>query len=89
LLERPYVGNVRGKGLMLFVEVVADKPSKQKFDPSFNVSAKLTKATRQRGIIVRPVADGIAIAPPLTIQQPELDVIADAIGDALAEVFEA
>src|SRR5690242_4195789 len=89
LLERPYVGNVRGKGLMLFVEVVADKASKQKFEPAFNVSAKLTKATRERGIIVRPVADGIAISPPLTIQQPELDVIADVIGDALAEVFEA
>jgi adenosylmethionine-8-amino-7-oxononanoate aminotransferase len=89
LLERPYVGNVRGKGLMLFVEVVADQASKQKFEPAFNVSGKLTKATRQRGIIVRPVADGIAIAPPLTIQQPELDVIADVIGDALAEVFEA
>ncbi|HEU0114045.1 MAG TPA: aspartate aminotransferase family protein [Thermomicrobiales bacterium] len=89
LRQRPYVGNVRGQGLMLFVEVVADQASKQKFAPSFNVSAKLTKATRQRGIIVRPVADGIAIAPPLTIQQPELDVIADAIGEALAEVFEA
>jgi 4-aminobutyrate--pyruvate transaminase len=87
LLDRPYVGNVRGKGLMTFVEVVADKPTKAKFDPSMNLSAKLTAATRKQGIIVRPVTEGIAIAPPLTIQEPELDFLATAIGSALDEVL--
>jgi adenosylmethionine-8-amino-7-oxononanoate aminotransferase len=72
---------------MLFVEVVADKKSKTKVDPTLNIGGRLNKATRDRGIIVRPVNDGIAIAPPLTIQQPELDEIASAIADSVHEVF--
>ncbi len=87
LQERPYVGNVRGKGLMLLVEVVADKGTKAKFDPARNVGGRLEAATRARGIIVRCTNDGIAISPPLTIRRPELDLLAGAIGDALTEVL--
>jgi 4-aminobutyrate--pyruvate transaminase len=87
LADSPHLGEVRGKGLMTFVELVADKQSKAKLDASFNASARLTRATRDRGIIVRPVNDGIAIAPPLTIQQPELDVVVNAIGESVAEVL--
>ncbi len=85
--DHPHVGNVRGKGLMLFVEVVADKATKAKVDPALNIGGRLNKATRERGIIVRPVNDGIAIAPPLTIQQPELEEIASAIADSVNEEF--
>ena len=85
--DRPDVGNVRGKGLMLMVELVADKATKAKFDPAWNLSGKMTKATRDRGLIVRCSNDGVAIAPILTIQKPELDLIADGIADALDEVM--
>ncbi len=85
--DHSHVGNVRGKGLMLFVELVADKSSKANFEPALNLGGKLTAATRERGIIVRPVNDGIAISPPLTIQQAELDVIADAIAGSIDEVL--
>ena len=85
--DHPHVGNVRGKGLMLFVELVADKATKAKLDPALNVSGRLTKATRDRGIIVRPVNDGIAISPPLTIQQPELDDVTNAIAESIGEVM--
>jgi adenosylmethionine-8-amino-7-oxononanoate aminotransferase len=87
LQDHPNFGEVRGKGLMLFLELVADRETKAKLDPAFNLSGKLTKATRERGIIVRPVNDGVAIAPPLTIQQPELDAIADALNGAVREVL--
>ncbi len=85
--DRPYVGNVRGKGLMLMVELVADKATKAKFDPAWNLSGKMTKATRDRGLIVRCSNDGVAIAPILTIQKPELDLVADGIAEALDEVM--
>ena len=85
--DHPNVGEVRGKGLMLFVELVADKTSKTKLDPALNVGGRMTKATRERGIIVRPVNDGIAISPPLIIQRPELDDVANAIADSIREVM--
>jgi adenosylmethionine-8-amino-7-oxononanoate aminotransferase len=87
LANHPNVGEVRGKGLMVFVELVADRETQAKLDPALNTGGKLTAATRKRGIIVRPVNDGIAIAPPLIIQQPELDAIADAITGSITDVL--
>ncbi|MFN8590273.1 MAG: aspartate aminotransferase family protein [Thermomicrobiales bacterium] len=86
--DHAHVGNIRGKGCMLFVELVADKATKTKFDPAVNIGGRLTGATRNHGIIVRPVNDGIAMAPPLTIQQRELDAIADAIVGSITEVLD-
>lgn len=85
--DHPNFGEARGKGLMTFIELVANRETREKISPALNLSVRLTKATRERGIVVRPVNDGVAIAPPLTIQQPELDVIADAINDAVREVL--
>lgn len=86
--DHPNFGEVRGKGLMTFLEkTAADRETKAKLDPSFNLSGKLTKATRERGIIVRPVNDGVAMAPPLTIQQPELDAVVDALAGAVRDVL--
>ena len=44
-----------------------------------NVGGKLQAATRERGLIVRASNDGIAIAPPLIINQAQCDQIAGAI----------
>ena len=68
LQDHPNFGEVRGKGLMLFLELVADRQTKAKLDPAFNLSGKLTKA-------------------PLTIQQRELDAVADALNSAVREVL--
>ena len=87
LLERPYVGNVRGKGLMLLVEIVANQGTKAKLDPALDAGGKLQAATRERGVIVRCTNDGIAMAPPLTIQRPELQTLVSAIADSLDEVL--
>jgi adenosylmethionine-8-amino-7-oxononanoate aminotransferase len=87
LLPHQYVGEVRGKGLMMIVEVVADKDSKAKFDPALNIGGKLQAATRERGLIVRCSNDGIAIAPPLILSREEADQIANGIQGALVEVL--
>lgn len=85
--DTPYVGNIRGKGLMFFVEIVADKATKAKVDPSLNAGNKLQAATRARGLILRASNDGLAIAPPLIINQSQCDQIAGGIADALEEVL--
>jgi len=88
LEERPYVGEVRGKGLMLLIEVVQDKATKEKYPPEFKLGAKLEAATRRRGVIVRCTPDGIIMAPPLTISREECDVLIEAVAGALADVLE-
>ena len=83
----PYIGNIRGKGLMLFVEAVADKATKAKFDPSVGFAAKLTAATRKRGIIIRAAADGIAIAPPLILTREQGDELVGAVVESFQETL--
>ena len=70
-----------------FTAARSSAPAFSIFSPHIDWLQSMTKATRERGIIVRPVADGIAISPPLTIQQPELDMIATAIQDSIVEVM--
>ncbi|HEX2282304.1 MAG TPA: aminotransferase class III-fold pyridoxal phosphate-dependent enzyme, partial [Thermomicrobiales bacterium] len=87
LLGHQNVGNVRGKGLMMFVEVVQNKETKQPFDAASGVGARLTAATRERGIIIRAADTGIAISPPLVLTKDEADRVANAIQDSIVEVF--
>ncbi len=87
LLGHQNVGNVRGKGLMMLVEVVQDKGTKQPFDAASGVGARLTAATRERGIIIRAADNGIAISPPLILTRDEADRVANAIQDSIVEVF--
>jgi 4-aminobutyrate--pyruvate transaminase len=82
-----HVGEVRGKGLMMIVEVVADKETKAKFDPSLNIGPKLQAATRARGLIVRCSNDGIAVSPPLVLTRDEASRVADGIQSAIVEVL--
>jgi 4-aminobutyrate--pyruvate transaminase len=82
-----HVGEVRGKGMMMIVEVVDDKGTKAKFDPSLNIGPKLQAATRARGLIVRCSNDGIAISPPLILTRDEATRVADAIQSAIVEVL--
>ena len=87
LSDHPNVGNVRGKGMMAFVEVVGDKATKARFDAKSGVAGKLQAATRKRGLIVRCNDTGIAISPPLVMNATEMDTLIGALGDAITEVF--
>lgn len=82
-----HVGEVRGKGMMMIVEIVDDKSTKAKFDPSLNIGPKLQAATRERGLIVRCSNDGIAISPPLVLTRDEASRVADGIQAAIVEVL--
>jgi adenosylmethionine-8-amino-7-oxononanoate aminotransferase len=81
------VGEIRGKGLMVIIELVADRGSKTKFDPALNIGGKLTAATRERGLIVRANNDGIAFAPPLSISADEIDTVIASTADAVRAVL--
>ena len=81
-----YVGNVRGKGMMVGVEIVADKPTKEWFDAGFGLGAKLTKALMDRGLYTRVRSEVICLAPPLTTEQSTLDEMVEIVRDAVVEV---
>ncbi len=81
------VGDVRGKGLMLMVEVVKDKDSKEPFTAADDAGPRLAQAVRRHGIVPFASEKGIMISPPLTITRDEADQIAEAIRRSIVEVF--
>jgi adenosylmethionine-8-amino-7-oxononanoate aminotransferase len=87
LVDHPHVGEVRGKGLMLAIEVVADKVTKTGFAASEDIGGKLQAATRRHGVLVRTGGDGIIIAPPLTIHDGAVEELANGCIAAITEVL--
>lgn len=73
----PIVGEVRGVGLMAAVEFVADRQKKVRFNPSLQIGARISKASRDRGLIARamPHGDILGFAPPLVTTKSEIDEI--------------
>ncbi len=81
LLPFKFVGDVRGKGLLLGVEIVKDKATKEAYPAAKGLAEKLTVALVKRGVIVYPGqgnADGengdqFLLAPPLIITKDQCD----------------
>jgi 4-aminobutyrate--pyruvate transaminase len=73
LTEHPLVGQARGLGLIGGLELVADKTSKQTFDPKSGVGPRVVKFAEEEGLIVRALAgDVISLCPPLVISPEEI-----------------
>ncbi len=85
LSTHPLVGEVRNSGLMAGVEIVADKVTKQSYDPKLGVGAKCAELCQEQGVILRPIGDTIAICPPMIINEDELNLLFDRLQSALNE----
>jgi 4-aminobutyrate--pyruvate transaminase len=83
--DHPLVGDVRGVGLIAAVELVADKPSKAKFDPPGKVGLYLFERAHEHGLIIRAVQDSIAFCPPLIITPAQVDDVVRRFDRALAD----
>jgi adenosylmethionine-8-amino-7-oxononanoate aminotransferase len=79
--EHPNVGDIRGLGLMLGVELVADRASKRPFPRAEQVAERLVAAAKEQGLLVYSstgCADGadgdlIMFGPPFVITDDELE----------------
>ena len=86
LASHPMVGDVRTCGFIGAVELVADKQARTSFAPELKVGARVERRTRDHGLIIRNLADSIAICPPYVATEDEVDFIATALGRALDDV---
>ena len=73
------VGEVRGKGLTVALDLVKDKKTREPIDPTAGYADRVAAAAREAGALVRPVGTKIILSPPLVIQRAEIDVLADAL----------
>ena len=83
--DHPLVGEVRGKGLLAAVEMVANKSSGQAFSDGA-VGAYCQQRCQEHGLIVRAVAgSSIAFCPPLIISKLQIDELIQKFSKALDE----
>ena len=80
-----FVGDVRYKGLMAGIELVADVATKRPFSYKQRIGAQLCRAIRKHGVILRPLADVIVLIPPLSISCQNIDFLFDALTKALRD----
>lgn len=95
--DHPHVGDIRGRGLFLGVELVADRASKRPFDPARRVHAKVKKEALKAGLMCYPMGgtldgvqgDHVLLAPPFIIEDAQLDELIAKLRSALDAVLES
>lgn len=86
-----HVGDIRGRGLFWGVELVADRASKEPFDPSLTVHAKVKREAHALGLACYPSGgtidgrrgDHVLLAPPYISKPEHIDMIVDRLGEAI------
>ncbi len=79
----PIVGDVRQRGLLAGIELVADKTTKEPFPFERRVGAEVCRRLLAQGILLRPLGDVIVVMPPLAIDEPLLDRLCLALHETL------
>jgi adenosylmethionine-8-amino-7-oxononanoate aminotransferase len=79
----PAVGEVRQKGLMVGIELVADRKRKAPFPSEAQIGLKVVLEARKRGVIVRPLGDVIVLMPPLSIKKEELKKLTQVVFESI------
>jgi L-2,4-diaminobutyrate transaminase len=77
--DHPNVGEVRGEGLMLAVEFVADKAAKRFFAPGTAPHRLVAKRALEQGVLVRglPFIEVTSFSPPLCVTEDEAEEIVE------------
>jgi adenosylmethionine-8-amino-7-oxononanoate aminotransferase len=82
----PHVGEVRQQGIMVGIEIVADRRTRAPYPPAARMGQRVVRAARARGVVIRPLGDVIVLMPPLAIADDDLDRLVDVAREAIAEV---
>jgi adenosylmethionine-8-amino-7-oxononanoate aminotransferase len=86
-----HVGDIRGRGLFLGLELVAERTGKATFDPERRVHARIKHEALARGLICYPMGgtidgvhgDHVLLAPPFIIEDAHIGELVEKLGDAI------
>ena len=79
------VGDVRDKGLMIALDLVKDKKTREPIDPMGGYANRVAALARAAGALVRPVGTKIILSPPLVFQAQHVDALVAALESAFHE----
>ncbi|MEM9492284.1 MAG: aspartate aminotransferase family protein, partial [Myxococcota bacterium] len=87
----PHVGDIRGRGLFIGIELVRDRGDKTPFDPQLQLHARIKRAAMEQGLMCYPgggTADGqrgdhVLLAPPFIVDNDHLEELVDKLATAI------
>jgi adenosylmethionine-8-amino-7-oxononanoate aminotransferase len=89
--DHPHVGDIRGRGLLLGLELVAERATRQPFAPERRLHARIRAEAMARGLMCYPNAgtidgirgDHVLLAPPYIVTDAELELIVERLAAAI------
>jgi adenosylmethionine-8-amino-7-oxononanoate aminotransferase len=89
--QHPHVGDVRGRGLFVGVELVADRRTRATFDPALKLYQRVKREAMARGLMCYPMGgtvdgrhgDHILLAPPYIIENSHIIEIEEKLSQAI------
>jgi adenosylmethionine-8-amino-7-oxononanoate aminotransferase len=95
--RHPSVGDIRGRGLLMALELVKDRASKAPFDPALRLHARVKAEAMRQGLLVYPMGgtidgtrgDHVMLAPPFIATETELEEIVARLEAALTAALPA
>jgi adenosylmethionine-8-amino-7-oxononanoate aminotransferase len=85
IAELTHVGEVRQRGLMIGVELVADRGTREPFDWTLAMGARVCRRARELGMITRPLGDVVTFVPPLAVGRDDLEAMLAILAQAIEE----
>jgi adenosylmethionine-8-amino-7-oxononanoate aminotransferase len=92
--QHAHIGDIRGRGLFVGLEVVKDRGAKTPFDPALNIAARIKKSALEAGLVCYPMqgtrdgksGDHILLAPPFIASETEIAELVQLVETAIANV---
>ena len=94
--EHPNVGDIRGRGLFIGMEFVADRATREPFDPALQVNSTLKRIAMDNGLMCYPMGgtidgrrgDHVLLAPPFIATEDDIEQIVLRLQRALGRTLE-
>jgi len=84
--ELPHVGDVRQRGLMVGIELVSERSSKEPFDWRERTGQRVCQRARELGMLTRPLGDVVVLMPPLVTERHDLEAMVGILELAILDV---
>ncbi|MFM8411235.1 MAG: aminotransferase class III-fold pyridoxal phosphate-dependent enzyme, partial [Alphaproteobacteria bacterium] len=81
-----HVAEVRRRGLMVGIELVADRDGRVAYEPGERIGQRVCEEVRRHGVVLRPLGNVIVLMPPLSLSLGEADLLVGAAARAIREV---
>lgn len=80
------VAEIRGRGLMVGIELQRDPASDTAYPVAAQVGNRVGRAAQELGVLIRPIGDTVVLVPALAMSKPQLSTLVDRVADAIEQV---